>query len=72
MPLERLPVVDFSRLNAGAEEASRFRVGLRNAMHEVGFQYLAGHGIPQERWLDAIVAFGGDRPCRRKAGRCRR
>ncbi|MEV7134269.1 2-oxoglutarate and iron-dependent oxygenase domain-containing protein [Arthrobacter sp. NPDC093128] len=47
MPLETLPVVDFSRLNAGAEEASRFHDELRNAMHEVGFLYLAGHGVPQ-------------------------
>ncbi|QCO98199.1 isopenicillin N synthase family oxygenase [Arthrobacter sp. 24S4-2] len=48
MPLETLPIVDFSRLNAGLEEASRFRDELRNAMHEVGFLYLAGHGIPLE------------------------
>ncbi|KIS27417.1 oxidoreductase [Arthrobacter sp. SPG23] len=54
MPLETLPVLDFSRLNAGAEEASRFRDELRNAMHEVGFLYLAGHGIPQEL-MDAML-----------------
>jgi isopenicillin N synthase-like dioxygenase len=48
LPFETLPVVDISRLNAGPEEASQFRDELRNAMHEVGFLYLAGHGIPQE------------------------
>lgn len=48
MPLETLPVVDFSRLAAGAGEAARFRDELRSAMHEVGFLYLAGHGVPQE------------------------
>ena len=48
MPLESLPVLDFSRLSAGPEEAARFRDELRDAMHEVGFLYLAGHGIPQE------------------------
>ncbi|HET6242028.1 MAG TPA: 2-oxoglutarate and iron-dependent oxygenase domain-containing protein, partial [Arthrobacter sp.] len=48
MSLETLPVLDFSRLNAGPEEAAQFRNELRDAMHEVGFLYLAGHGIPQE------------------------
>ncbi|HKU31533.1 isopenicillin N synthase family dioxygenase [Arthrobacter sp. NyZ413] len=48
MTLDTLPVLDFSRLKAGAEEAARFRDELRDAMHEVGFLYLAGHGIPQE------------------------
>ncbi|KRE77448.1 isopenicillin N synthase family dioxygenase [Arthrobacter sp. Soil763] len=48
MPLESLPVLDISRLNAGPEEAARFREELRDAMHDVGFIYLAGHGIPQE------------------------
>ena len=48
MSLESLPVLDFSRLNAGQEEASQFRDDLRDAMHEVGFLYLAGHGIRQE------------------------
>jgi isopenicillin N synthase-like dioxygenase len=54
MPLESLPVLDFSRLSAGPEEAARFRNDLRDAMHEVGFLYLAGHGIPQEL-TDAIL-----------------
>ena len=48
MPLETLPVLDFARLNAGPEEAAAFRDELRDAMHEVGFLYLAGHGVPQE------------------------
>jgi len=46
--LESLPILDISLLAAGPEEASRFRDELRNAMHEVGFIYLAGHGVPQE------------------------
>ncbi|MFI5085172.1 MAG: isopenicillin N synthase family dioxygenase [Actinomycetales bacterium] len=54
MPLETLPVIDFSRLNAGPEEASAFRDELREAMHEVGFVYLAGHGIPQSL-TDAVL-----------------
>ena len=54
MTLDTLPVIDFSRLTAGPEEAGRFRDELREAMHEVGFLYLAGHGIPQEL-TDAIL-----------------
>lgn len=46
--LESLPVLDYSRLSAGPEEAAQFRNDLRDAMHEVGFLYLTGHGIPQE------------------------
>lgn len=48
MSLESLPVLDFSRLQAGPEEAAGFRNDLRDAMHEVGFLYLTGHGVPQE------------------------
>lgn len=46
--LDSLPVLDFSRLSAGPQEAAAFREELREAMHEVGFLYLAGHGVPQE------------------------
>ncbi len=48
MSLESLPILDFSRLSAGPDEAAQFRNDLRDAMHEVGFLYLAGHGIPPE------------------------
>jgi isopenicillin N synthase-like dioxygenase len=48
LPLETLPVLDFSRLTEGGEAAALFREELRNAMHDVGFLYLRGHGIPQE------------------------
>ena len=54
MSLETLPVLDYSRLSAGPEEASRFRDELRDAMHDVGFLYLSGHGIPQEL-VDAML-----------------
>lgn len=60
MSLESLPVLDYSRLRAGPEEASRFRDDFRNAMHDVGFLYLAGHGIPQsliDLMLDASRRF---------------
>jgi isopenicillin N synthase-like dioxygenase len=46
--LEALPVLDLSRLDAGAEEAAAFRAELRTVMHDVGFFYLVGHGVPGE------------------------
>jgi len=46
--LETLPVLDLSRLDAGPEEAAAFRDELRTVMHEVGFFYLTGHGVPAE------------------------
>ncbi len=54
LALDTLPVLDFARLNAGPDEAAGFREELRDAMHEVGFVYLSGHGIPQEL-TDAIL-----------------
>jgi isopenicillin N synthase-like dioxygenase len=52
--LTSLAVLDFSRLDRGPEEAARFRDELRNALHEVGFIYLVGHGIPQDL-TEAVV-----------------
>lgn len=46
--LNSLPVLDFSRLSAGPQEAAAFRDELRDAMHQVGFLYLTGHGVPQQ------------------------
>jgi len=45
--LESLPILDLSRLDAGDAEAGAFRADLRTVMHEVGFFYLTGHGVPQ-------------------------
>lgn len=46
--MDRLPVLDLSRLDAGPDEAAAFRDDLRRATHEVGFFHLVGHGIPEE------------------------
>ena len=43
--LSSLPILDLSRLDAGAEEAAQFRSDLREVTHDVGFFYLVGHGI---------------------------
>ncbi len=54
MSLERLPVLDLSRLDAGPTEAAAFGEELRQVMHEVGFFYLAGHGVPQQLTDDLL------------------
>ncbi|WP_127820232.1 isopenicillin N synthase family dioxygenase [Microbacterium sp. CPCC 204701] len=43
-----LPILDLSRLDAGAEAAARFRDDLRAATHDVGFFYLTGTGVTPE------------------------
>ena len=43
--LSTLPILDLSRLDAGAEEAAQFRSDLREVTHEVGFFSLVGHGV---------------------------
>lgn len=47
-PVLSLPVLDLSRLDAGAEEAEAFRTELRAATHELGFFFLVGHGVSAE------------------------
>ncbi|MFT2815328.1 isopenicillin N synthase family dioxygenase [Leifsonia sp. A12D58] len=53
--LSSLPVLDLSRLDAGAAEADAFRVELRRVTHEVGFFYLVGHGVDQ-KLIDELLA----------------
>lgn len=43
-----LPILDLSRLDAGAEAAAQFRDDLRAATHDVGFFYLTGTGVSAE------------------------
>lgn len=43
-----LPVLDLSRLDAGADAAAQFRADLRAATHDVGFFYLTGTGVSPE------------------------
>jgi isopenicillin N synthase-like dioxygenase len=43
-----LPILDLSRLDAGAEAAAQFRDDLRAATHDVGFFYLTGTGVSPE------------------------
>ena len=46
--IPRLPVLDLSRFEAGAGERRAFVEELRHVSRDVGFFYLAGHGIDQE------------------------
>jgi isopenicillin N synthase-like dioxygenase len=46
--LTSLPVLDLSRLDAGAAEAEAFRADLRQVTHDVGFFFLVGHGVSDE------------------------
>lgn len=55
----RLPVLDLSRLNRGADEAAAFRTELRDATHDYGFFYLTGHGVAQQL-LDDVISTARD------------
>jgi len=52
--LESLPILDLSRLDAGAQEADAFRAELRQVTRDVGFFYLVGHGIEQQLIDDVL------------------
>lgn len=49
-----LPLLDMRALAAGGEARARFLVELRTAAREVGFFYLAGHGIPEARAAELV------------------
>lgn len=49
-----LPVLDLSRLDAGAESRKAFFADLRDAARTAGFFYLAGHGIGQDLIDDVL------------------
>lgn len=53
---ESLPILDFSMLSAGPEEAAAFRAELCRVTHEVGFFYLVGHGIDQA-FTDEVLSL---------------
>ena len=44
----KLPILDFSRLEAGPAEKAAFLFELRETAHNLGFFYLTGHGIADE------------------------
>lgn len=50
-----LPILDFARFHAGPAERAAFVADLRRILHDHGFFYLRGHGVPQEL-IDRLVA----------------
>ncbi len=52
----RLPVLDFSRFDAGPAERAAFLEDLRAAARDFGFFYLVGHGIPAALEADVVAA----------------
>jgi isopenicillin N synthase-like dioxygenase len=53
--LSSLPILDLSRLDAGADAAAEFRAELRQVTHDVGFFYLVGHGVDQDM-IDELLS----------------
>jgi len=51
-----IPVLDFSRYDAGAAGRAEFLEELRRAARDVGFFYLSGHGVPQSLIDDVLGA----------------
>jgi isopenicillin N synthase-like dioxygenase len=47
--IDRVPTLDLRRADAGAAERAGFLDDLRNAARDVGFFYLAGHGIDDDQ-----------------------
>lgn len=43
-----LPTLDVSRFHAGRTERATFISNLRSVLHDHGFFYLGGHGVPQD------------------------
>ncbi|HEX2114359.1 MAG TPA: 2-oxoglutarate and iron-dependent oxygenase domain-containing protein, partial [Alphaproteobacteria bacterium] len=56
MPLDRIPVIDFAPFLAGSDADKRqVAKAIREACEQVGFLYLANHGVPQAK-IDAVFA----------------
>jgi isopenicillin N synthase-like dioxygenase len=56
MPIDRVPLIDFAPFQSGSGAGKR-RVAdaIRTACEEVGFLYLANHGVPQRK-IDLVFA----------------
>jgi isopenicillin N synthase-like dioxygenase len=59
IPVEQIPVVDFTPFRTGEpSERKRAALELAAAFRNVGFAYLAGHGVDQEL-IDRTFAEAG-------------
>jgi isopenicillin N synthase-like dioxygenase len=52
----QLPILDLSRFNASTESRLEFVADLRRVLHDHGFFYLVGHGVPPELIADVFAA----------------
>lgn len=52
----QLPILDLSRFNASPESRTEFVADLRRVLHDHGFFYLVGHGVPPELIADVFTA----------------
>lgn len=50
-----LPTIDFSKFHGSAIERDAFIAGLTRVLHDHGFFYLTGHGVPQDL-IDDVLA----------------
>lgn len=55
MTTDHLPLLDAARFHGTAKDRAAFVADLRHVLHDHGFFYLSGHGVPQEL-LDRLVA----------------
>jgi len=51
-----LPILNLKRLEAGAEEKAAFLAELRETARDLGFFYLAGHGI-EESLINQVLTL---------------
>lgn len=51
-----LPVIDLSRLHGPEEDRTRFIAELRAILHDHGFFYLIGHGVPKPLVTEMVAA----------------
>ncbi|SCX22490.1 2-oxoglutarate-dependent ethylene/succinate-forming enzyme [Agrobacterium sp. DSM 25558] len=52
----QLPILDLLRFNASPESRTEFVADLRRVLHDHGFFYLVGHGVPPELIADVFAA----------------
>lgn len=60
MPATRLPTLDAVRFHGSPEDRAAFVADLRSILHDHGFFYLSGHGVPQaliDRLVEATQRF---------------
>jgi hypothetical protein len=63
-----LPTIDFSRFYGSAEERAGFIRELTRVLHDHGFFYLTGHGVPQSLISAATTGRAMSEPAASRTG----